>query len=476
MTPAPSLAVEQPAVAVPCGYIAMPDGNRFRTSVPQLWSSDELECRRLGGMPLKSGRLIARTGAAALGSLLRGRRRYARALGVCGEIVALYTRFRLRPDDRPLTEVHSEAAARVTEVCRQNGASWVKAAQFFSCRPDVLPLEYIQSLQSLQNEGMQVPFPEIDHALQQAWGVQWRSRFSEFSEIPVAVASIAQVHRARLKDGQEVAVKVRLPGVVRLFEQDARVFRFIAHLVAPLFRELDFPQITEQLLEMTSVEMDFRNEAENLERFHRISHPQRIRVPVLVKELSCRNVLVTHWEEGTRLREYLDVHPEQAADLLTLLFGSYLQQVTRVGIYQADPHPGNFLVTGQGDIVILDFGAIGKLTPQEVRNYSRLLYGLMGFEPGADIGQLFVDAGFVGGNPDTLRDLALYVLSDRMQGDNVAHAMEDLIEKLREHRVRIPDTYIGIARVLITLGGFLMHYKVPFDWTPPERRLSLQKR
>ncbi len=419
---------------------------------------------------------IARSGVAALGSLLSGRRRYARALAVFGEIVALYARYKLSPDSKSLNEIHQGAAERVTELCRQNGAIWVKAAQFFSCRPDVLPIEYIKALQVLQNEGMQVPFAAIDQALTRAWGSQWRSQFSEFSEIPVAVASIAQVHKAKLTCGQEVAIKVRLPDVVRLFDQDARVFRFMAELISPFFKQLDFAQITEQLLEMTAVELDFRNEAQNLERFSRISHPQRIRVPVLRQKISCAEVLVTHWEEGERLREYLDENPGDAADILTLLFGSYLQQVTRVGLYQADPHPGNFIVSPEGEVVILDFGAIGKLTPQEVSRYSKLLYGLMGFTPDIDIGQLFVDAGFVGGKAETLRDLALYVLSDRMHGDNVATAMEEIIEKFRENHVRIPDTYIGIARVLITLGGLLMHYKVPFDWTPPEQRTSLKAR
>ena len=338
----------------------------------------------------------------------------------------------------------------------------------------MLPLQYIQSLQTLQNEGRRVAFRHIDAALTRAWGSNWRDLFSEFSEEPVAVASIAQVHRAQLKSGQWIAIKVRLPGVVDLFEQDARVFRFLSELVAPFFRQLDFPQITEQLLEMTSIEMDFRNEAQNLERFSRIPPPPRIRVPVLEPKMSGRDVLVTHWVEGVRLREHLDDNPDQAADLLSLLFGSYLQQVTRIGIYQADPHPGNFIVDPDGNIIILDFGAIGRLNPQEVRSYSRLLFGLMGFLPETDIGELFVEAGFVGGNAQTLRELALYVLTDRLNDGNVAYAMEDILEMFRENRVQIPDTYIGIARVLITLGGLLMHYKVPFDWTPPEQRPALQ--
>jgi ubiquinone biosynthesis protein len=418
---------------------------------------------------------LARTGSVAVGSLLAGRRRYSRALRTALEIIALYGRHGLavrRARGEELEQVHRRAAQAVTELCRRNGAIWVKAAQFFSCRPDVLPPEYILALQTLQNDATPVPFRQIEPVLERAWGSRWRDRFRQFDESPAATASIAQVHRAILTDGREVAVKVRLPRVAELFEQDARVFRLLALLMAPMFRELDFVQITEQLLEMTSVELDFRNEAENMRRFARIPHPPRIRVAALVEELSGANVLVSEWQHGHRLRDYLDQHPERAADLLTLLFTSYLQQVTRVGIYQADPHPGNFIVNDAGDISILDFGTLGRLTPDEVRNYSRLLYGLMGHEGDVDIGQLFVDAGFVGGNPDTLRELALYVLSDRMKRNDFGLAMADLLEKFRENRVRIPDSYIGIARVLITLGGFLMNYNVPFDWTPPERRRS----
>jgi ubiquinone biosynthesis protein len=411
----------------------------------------------------------------AVSSLVAGRRRYSRALRTGLEIIALYGRHGLavrRARGPELEQVHQQAAEAVTELCRRNGAIWIKAAQFFSCRPDVLPPQYIRALQTLQNDASPVPFAQIEPVLERAWGSRWRDRFQHFNEVPAATASIAQVHRATLVDGREVAVKVRLPRVAELFEQDARVFRLLALLTAPLFRELDFVQITEQLLDMTSVELNFRNEAENMRRFARIPHPPRIRVAGLVEELSGANVLVSEWQHGYRLRDYLDQHPERAADLLTLLFTSYLQQVTRVGIYQADPHPGNFIVNDAGEISILDFGTLGRLTPEEVRNYSRLLYGLMGYEGDVDIGQLFVEAGFVGGHPDTLRELALYVLSDRMKRNDFGLAMEDLLEKFRENRVRIPDSYIGIARVLITLGGFLMTYNVPFDWTPPERRRS----
>ncbi|EKF73058.1 protein kinase [Alcanivorax hongdengensis A-11-3] len=400
-----------------------------------------------------------------MAGLAAGRTRYLRAMAAAGRLAALYARHYRDPD-----AVHARGADMLARMCRQNGATWVKAAQFFSCRPDVLPADYILAFQTLQNDAQPVPFHRIEHALKKAWGADWRDQLRHIDSEPVAVASIAQVHRATLADGRQVAIKVRLPGVKRLFEQDEKVFEAMASLLAPLVREFDLRQAVQQLLQMTATELDMRNEASNMQRFARLQHHPRIRVPELVKSLSGERVLVTGWEEGERLRPYLDAHPEQAQELLTLLLTSYLQQVTRFGVYQADPHPGNFLVNRDGQVVILDYGAIGILSPDEVRRYSRLLYGLMGFEGDVDIGELFVQAGFKGGSPDTLRELALYVLTDRLNQQGPMAAMANLMDRFRESRISIPDSYIGISRVLITLGGFLMTYQVPFDWTPPERR------
>lgn len=404
--------------------------------------------------------IIGLTGIAA------GRSRYLRAMAAMSRVAAAYAAQGLTDK----SAAHHRGARVMAELCRQNGGFWVKAAQFFSCRPDVLPREYIEAFQQLQNDAQPVPFTAVAKVLRRAWGKDWREQFVWVQEEPVATASIAQVHRARLTDGSEVAIKVRLPKVKKLFNQDARVFRAMAAVAAPRFREFDLLQAVEQLLAMTAIELDFRNEAANMQRFARQPHHPRIRIPELIKPLSSERILVTSWEGEVRLRDYLDTHRDKAADLLGVLLTSYLQQVTRFGVYQADPHPGNFLVNDQGQVVILDFGAIGILTPDEVRRYSRLLYGLMGFEGQVDIGELFVQAGFKGGSPETLKALALYVLTDQLRQQGPVAAMGDLMERFREERIAIPDSYIGISRVLITLGGFLMSYDVPFDWTPPEQR------
>lgn len=409
-------------------------------------------------------------GSRAVGGLVSGRARYLRALAVAGEVTAIYARQRTGRNNLTLNEAHAEAAARITDLCRRNGASWVKAGQFLSVRPDILPIEYIKSFQALQNDAAPVGFDALKKSLEEAYGKDWQSHFAAFDLVPVATASIAQVHRARLSSGEDVAVKIRLPRVVERFDQDSRIFRLLARLFAPFFRELDISQITEQLLEMTQVELDFRNEADNMQRFARLPHPAGIRVPQLYPALSSDAIMVSGWEEGERLRDYLDQHPQDAEELLSRLFVSYLQQVTRFGVYQADPHPGNFIISSNRDIVILDFGVIGRLAPKEVQNYSRLLYGLMGHGDNANLGELFVQAGFKGGDPETLRELALFVLSDRLKQTQPTEAIAELLQLFRRNKVSIPDSYIGIARVLITIGGFLMNYDVPFDWRPPESR------
>lgn len=408
-----------------------------------------------------------------VGLLVGGRARHLRAVRAGGYILRTYQRHFLsfeRGDRearaRSLVRAHELAAARLARLCEENGASWVKAAQFFSCRPDVLPREYIVALQRLQNDVKPVPFARLRPVLAARWGEGWQSLFASFDPEPVATASIAQVHRARLVSGEEVAVKIRLPDVVLHFRQDETTFKLLARMLSPLVRELDLVQVVEQLLAMTLLELDFRAEADNLRRFAALPHRPRIRVPTLYADLSGEDVLVTGWVEGERLRDHLDRHPARAGDLLTELFASYVQQVTQFGVYQADPHPGNFIVGPDGTITILDFGALAAVTPEERDNYARLLFACVTGQT-EGIGELFLKAGFVGGNAETLQGLASYILTDRLQREGLGEGMIDLMELFREQHVRMPDSWVAISRVLITVGGFLMTYGVPFAWGEP---------
>lgn len=396
-------------------------------------------------------------------SVLLGMGRYRRALTTFGQILLLYGQQGWRNSNT--NYLHEQSAKKITSLCERNGVTWIKAAQFFSSRPDILPKEYLQEFQRLQDTVSPVPFAAIAKQLTKTWGKGWRSKFTQFSTTPVATASIAQVHKAQLANGDWVAVKVLLPGVRRIFNQDSQVFEWAAQVIKPLVKEVDTVQVVRQLLTTTHKELDFTHEAKHHLAFQQCSHLTGIKVPAIYQTLCTPRVLVTEWIEGQRLRDYLDAQPNEATLLLQRLFFSYLQQVTEFGLFQADPHPGNFLVDSDGNVVILDFGAMGVLDSVETKAYQALFAGLIQNNVNdEELVELFQQAGFVGGQAAMLKELSDYMLTNRLATQSPWESMQNIMQQLKAEKVQIPDSYVSISRVLITLGGLLQLYDVLPPW------------
>ena len=415
---------------------------------------------------LKSNLNVAKT------LIVDGRDRY---LGVTKVAIAIEQIYRLQrnkakllPDNdsrQLLSQAHTESAEKICTLCKENGAIWVKFGQFLSCRPDILPLEYLKVLQTLQNDATPAPFEKVHPTIIESWGENWDSNFQSFDIIPAATASIAQVHKAVLKDGMVVAVKIQLPDVVNLFEQDSLVFRSVAGVIAPLVKEIDIRQVTDQLIKLTIEELDFTIEASNLRSFIKHDHQEGIRIPELISKLCSKKILVTEWVEGVRLTEYIDEYPSQAKPILNRLLSSYIQQITQFCSYHADPHPGNFLVDENKNIAILDYGALASLTSEEALQYGQLLFGLMGINS-TNLGELFAKAGFVCENQAVLEEVSEHFLEDDRRDRSVSDRLTDVLELLRANRVTMPDTFIAMARVIISIGGFMKQYDVDFEWMP----------
>ncbi|HEY9135059.1 MAG TPA: AarF/UbiB family protein [Pseudomonadales bacterium] len=366
-------------------------------------------------------------------------------------------------------KLHLKNSNLLYKLCLNNGATWVKLAQFLSARPDILPKAYIEALKPLQNENRKVPFAKLEPVLVEELGANWRDHFEYLDEAPIATASIAQVHKAKLKNGQEVAIKIQQPQVRDLFDEDFTIFQIIASfLQGKMPGNLDVKQFVRLLLEMTAEELDFRFEYENTKEFGELDHQPRIRVPVLVPELCTRRVIATHWINGSRLVEHLDrSNKEEAKDLLGVLQDSYMQQITQFGRFQADPHPGNFLVTPDKNIFIVDYGTIGRLSPEETMNYSMLMMAMLGHVD-ANIGELMIKAGFTGIDPEVIEEMSQYVIRTKRPAKKASleEIMNELLETLQEAHVIVPDPFIALGRVIGTLGGFMQTYKVKFTWMP----------
>lgn len=407
----------------------------------------------------------------------QGRKRFYNAISTVVRIERSYNSLNKKTKGwekaryKPLyKKLHEKNARLLYKLCLKNGATWVKLAQFLSARPDILPRPYIEALKPLQNDNREVPFWRLVPVLEQELGKDWRHQFEWIDEKPIATASIAQVHKAKLLNGTEVAIKIQQPHVRELFDQDFTVFQLLAQFLdGKLPGQLDVKQFTRLLLEMTAEELDFRNEYRNTKDFAKLNHIDRIKIPVLIDEFCTKRILVSEWINGSRLVEHLDrSQKEVAQDLLTVLQDSYMQQITTFGVFQADPHPGNFLVTADKDIFIVDYGTIGRLSSEETMNYSMILMALMG-QLDTDLAKLMEKAGFSGIDSDVIEELSQYIIRTK-GGPKKKVSMEEVInevlETLQEAHVIVPDPFIALGRVIGTLGGFMQSYRVKFNWMP----------
>jgi ubiquinone biosynthesis protein len=245
------------------------------------------------------------------------------------------------------------SATRLAAALTRLGPSYVKFGQFLATRPDVVGMKIAEDLSALQDRMAPFPMAQARAAIEAAHGRPVEAIFDEFGE-PVAAASIAQVHRARRKDGSEVAVKILRPGIRDRFHRDLAAMRFGAELAerrSPEARRLRFVAIVETLARSVAMEMDLRLEAAALSEFAENTREDKdFRVPVPDWQLTAREILIDEWIDGIRLS---DVEALRAAghDLPALgrnVIQSFLKHAIRDGFFHADMHPGNLFVDAEG--------------------------------------------------------------------------------------------------------------------------------
>ncbi|MDX1802931.1 MAG: AarF/UbiB family protein [Alcanivorax sp.] len=367
-------------------------------------------------------------------------------------------------DEAQRLPLHQEVAESLATLFRDNGGAWIKFAQFLSCRPDLLPAPYIDAFAHLRENAPKAHFDDIQPWLKAQLGHDWADSFSAFNIIPVAAASIAQVHNATLANGDVVAVKLQQPRVSQEFSEDATALRLLARALKPLLREVDLEQVINQLIATTERELDFRLEMANMQAFGELPHLPGIKVPKVYPQLCSAQMLVTEWIEGQSLSSLLASDEEAARPLLERLQDSMMQQVLQFGLFHADPHPGNFIVTPDGDLAVLDFGAMEQVAPQARQHYTALLMRLLGMGDGPLL-PLFEAAGFGGLNEERLEKLSAALVSARHSDATLADNLRTLLDEFRRLRLVIPDPFVAMVRVLITVGGLMTRYHIPFRWS-----------
>jgi ubiquinone biosynthesis protein len=262
------------------------------------------------------------------------------------------------------------------------GPTFVKLGQMLSGRADLLPPEYLKALSRLQDKVKPFPYAEVEEIVAAELGVRISKAFSYFEEQHLAAASLGQVHRAALRDGRAVVVKVQRPDIRKQISEDFEVLEEIATFFdehTDVGKRYQFLRILAEFKATLLQELDYQREAGNLSTLaENLKEYAHIQVPLPVADYSTRNVLTMDFIRGTKITALsplarLDIDGEPLAEEL---FQAYLKQVLVDGFFHADPHPGNIFLTDDKRVALLDLGMIGRVTPGMQEHLLRLLIGV----------------------------------------------------------------------------------------------------
>jgi len=360
---------------------------------------------------------------------------------------------------------HASSAELAYRTATQLQGLLIKACQFLGTRADILPQEYIDVLSQLQDRVPPRPYTEIAALVEAQLGRPLHDVFLHFDPRPLAAASLAQVHRARLHDGREVAVKVQYRNIAELVEGDIANLGFCANLLARVERSFDVRMLLRELGKHVRLELDFEHEAGNAARIRaNLLHRHDVAVPEIFPELSTRTVLVMEYLPGIRVTDVdalaaAHIDKQEVARLLTEVF---CHQILVDGFFHADPHPGNILVQPGPKLVLLDFGLAKDFPPAIAQGVVQLTSAIVAQDRDA-IAAAFTTLGFRTRNGNSQ---SLIALSDMFLGQAVrsgkAYMDQDLIERFSEELpralrdnpiVKAPSDLLFVVRVLGLLSG-----------------------
>ena len=279
-----------------------------------------------------------------------------------------------RPPD---AEERSARGVRLREMLDELGPTFVKFGQLLSTRPDVVPPDVITELRGLQDDVRPVPFAAVRGVVEDELGLELEKLFLEFEEQPIAAASIGQVHRAVLPNGERVAVKVQRPDAPRQIEADLALLYQAARVIKERVRALDFidaRELVDEFAQQIRRELDYTREGRNAETIRRnFRDDERIHVPRVYWSYSRNRVLTLEFIDGLQVVDLpLETPLERRRLVAHTMSDAWMAMIFRHGFFHGDPHPANVLVLEDGTIGLVDFGAVGRLTDEDMTKLTRL--------------------------------------------------------------------------------------------------------
>ncbi|MGS0763535.1 ABC1 kinase family protein [Syntrophomonas curvata] len=372
-------------------------------------------------------------------------------------------------------------------LCRamvELGPTFIKLGQMLSTRPDMLPPPYIEALESLQDKVEPLPYEQILKQMINEMGDP-EEIFAEFDINPLAAASIGQVHRARLKSGEEVIVKIQRPGIESKVESDLEIIKGLARMSerrSSEARRIGIYDMVEEYGRMLLRELDYAREARNTDRvYNNFRDDERVVIPRVYWQYTTPRVLTQEYLAGFKLSDIGEIDRQgwDRRKISQLGTEAFLSQILLHGFFQADPHPGNILVVDENTIAFIDFGEIGTLTERRLLYLGELLVSLNKGDIYKAMGTLR-DIGIAGDSTDNedfyedFVDLVKDVSSTNIGSLDMKRLRKEAMELAYRYHLQMPSYLTALMKALITVEGVGKKLDPDFNFTEVARPLALK--
>ncbi|WP_027309074.1 AarF/ABC1/UbiB kinase family protein [Caloramator sp. ALD01] len=342
------------------------------------------------------------------------------------------------------------------------GPTFIKIGQILSTRPDILPYEYIKELERLQDNVMQIPFEEINDIFTQEFGVPLNRHFSYFEKKPLASASIAQVHRAKLLDGKEVIVKFQRPNIEENMKLDIEILKRILRFTNAKFNDalINPKEALSEIEEATKKELNFINEAKALDKFYNNNiNVKFVSCPYVYWDLTTKRILTMEYIDGIKIDNIENLMDEgyDLEDLGKKLALSYFKQIFADGFFHGDPHPGNLIVK-DNKIYYIDFGIVGCFSKSMKESLNEVILSIAFRDIDKMISALLnigIKKGYINRSKlyEDIDYLFVSYLTTSLENLKISQMLEEIFEVAKRNNIRLPKDLTLLIRGLVILEG-----------------------
>ncbi len=352
----------------------------------------------------------------------------------------------------------------VRETFLELGPTFIKVGQLFSTRADLFPIEYVEELSKLQDKVPAFSYEQAEEIIVEDLGKTVQELFQNFDPIPLAAASLGQVHKAQLHSGSDVVVKVQRPGLKKLFEIDLAILRGIARYFQnhPRWgKGRDWVGIYDECCRILWLEIDYLNEGRNADTFRRnFRNCDWVKVPRVSWQYTSPRVLTLEYIPGIKISNYeaLEASGLDRKELAQMGAKAYLQQLLNHGFFHADPHPGNIAVSPGGELIFYDFGMMGQITSNLREKLMETLFGITQRDADRVVKSLIAvgalaPTGDIGPVRRSIQYMLDHFMDQPFENQSIAAISDDLYEIAYDQPFRFPATFTFVMRAFSTLEG-----------------------